>query len=281
MTINIRQIQLPSGDRVPALGQGTWYMGENPLYQTQEIRALQLGIDHGLTLIDTAEMYADGNAERLVGKAIAGRREQVFLVSKVLPHHADRDGTISACEASLKRLNTEKIDLYLLHWPGAIPLDETVEGMQMLVNQGKIGQWGVSNFDVADLQELAPLIDKPQLSTNQVLYNLSRRGIEFDLLPWSQRHQLPTMAYSPIEQGRILNHPALLKLAKQHNASSAQIALAWVLRKPDIIAIPKAASAQHVLDNLGALNLQLSELDLALLDRAFPPPKSKQPLDML
>ncbi|QIQ22480.1 aldo/keto reductase [Zophobihabitans entericus] len=277
----MRQVTLPSGDLVPALGQGTWFMGENAHKQKQEITALQLGIDNGLTLIDTAEMYADGGAEKVVGLAIENRRDKVFLVSKVLPYHASLNGTIKACEASLRRMKTDYVDLYLLHWPGSIPLAETVNAMETLIKQGKIKHWGVSNFDVDDLLELENYVASKQLITNQVLYNLSRRGIEYDLLPWSEQYHLPTMAYSPIEQGRILKHPVLATLAQEHSVTPAQIALAWVLRRKDIIAIPKASSSEHVMDNINALKVVLSADDLATLDKAFPAPKRKQALEML
>ncbi|MDF7667550.1 aldo/keto reductase [Orbaceae bacterium ESL0727] len=275
------KITLPDGTIVPALGQGTWFMGESKAAEQQEIGALKLGIEHGLTLIDTAEMYAEGGSERVVGKAIKGLRDKIFLVSKVVPYHADLQGTMTACEHSLQRLQTDYLDLYLLHWPGSIPIANTIEAMERLIKQGKIKRWGVSNFDVADLQAVDSYIQNRELMTNQVLYNLSRRGIEFDLLPWSRQHKLPTMAYSPIEQGRILSNPKLNDLAKQHNATPAQIALAWVLRNHDIIAIPKAATQAHVLDNLKALNIKLSNDDLAFLDNAFPAPNWKRPLEML
>lgn len=281
MTQTIRYVQLPDGEKVPALGQGTWNMGEDSANSNDEISALRRGIELGLTLIDTAEMYGDGGSEKLVGKAISGLRDEVFLVSKVLPSHASMKGTVSACEASLKRLKTDYLDLYLLHWPGTVPLTETIEAMETLVDQGKIRRWGVSNFDVDDLQELFMLTKPERLSTNQILYNLSRRGVEYDLLPWSESYGLPTMAYSPIEQGRLLNSPALLQLAKQHDVSPAQIALAWVLRRPDIIAIPKAATVEHVEDNFAALSVTLTDSDLTLLDRAFPAPTKKQSLEML
>lgn len=281
MTSDIRQVQLPSGESVPALGQGTWFMGEDSTKAAQEVRALQAGIDCGMTLIDTAEMYADGGSEKVVGKAIAGRRDKVFLVSKVLPWNASFRGTQAACENSLKRLGTDRLDLYLLHWPGSVPLEETVNALEKLVEQGKIRQWGVSNFDVTDLEELLTVTEAKRICTNQVLYNLTRRGIEYDLLGWSKNIGLPTMAYSPIEQGRILRHPLLIELAKQCGVSPAQIALAWVLRRPDIIAIPKTASEQHVRDNLRALSVGLSPQVLAQLDEVFPAPLSKQPLAML
>lgn len=277
----IARVRLPDGTPVLSLGQGTWFMGNDPSTRKQEVAALQCGIDLGMTLIDTAEMYGDGAAELLVGKAIANRRSDVFLVSKVLPHHADRRGTQAACEASLRRLKTDCLDLYLLHWPGSIPLEETVIAMERLLAQGKILRWGVSNFDTADLAELYELIEPGRLATNQVLYNLSRRGIEFDLLPYSREKSLPIMAYSPIEQGRILHHPALRQIADELRATPAQVALAWVLRQPGIIAIPKAARCEHVESNFNALTLQMSDEHLQILAHAFPAPQRKTPLEML
>ncbi|MCP1575649.1 oxidoreductase [Herbaspirillum rubrisubalbicans] len=274
-------ITLRNGAQVPALGQGTWNMGESGAAAATEVRALQAGIDLGMTLIDTAEMYADGNAERIVGQAISGRRQQVYLVSKVLPHNASQRGTIAACEASLKRLGTDHIELYLLHWRGPHPLAATVEGMEKLVAQGKIGGWGVSNLDSDDIDEL---LQEPQGShylCNQVLYNLSRRGIEYDLLPQALEQGVAIMAYSPIEQGRILKNAALGSVAQRHGVTPAQVALAWVLRQPGVIAIPKAADAAHVQANRACLDLQLTAADLKELDAAFPPPRRKQPLAML
>ncbi|WP_044528235.1 aldo/keto reductase [Herbaspirillum sp. B65] len=274
-------ITLRNGAQVPALGQGTWNMGESGAAAATEVRALQAGIDLGMTLIDTAEMYADGNAERIVGQAISGRRQQVYLVSKVLPHNASQRGTIAACEASLKRLGTDHIELYLLHWRGPHPLAATVEGMEKLVAQGKIGGWGVSNLDSDDIDEL---LQEPQGShylCNQVLYNLSRRGIEYDLLPQALEQGVAIMAYSPIEQGRILKNAALGSVAQRHGMTPAQVALAWVLRQPGVIAIPKAADAAHVQANRACLDLQLTAADLKELDAAFPPPRRKQPLAML
>ncbi|NQE50490.1 aldo/keto reductase [Herbaspirillum rubrisubalbicans] len=274
-------ITLRNGAQVPALGQGTWNMGESGAAAATEVRALQAGIDLGMTLIDTAEMYADGNAERIVGQAISGRRQQVYLVSKVLPHNASQRGTIAACEASLKRLGTDHIELYLLHWRGPHPLAATVEGMEKLVAQGKIGGWGVSNLDSDDIDEL---LQEPQGShylCNQVLYNLSRRGIEYDLLPQALEQGVAIMAYSPIEQGRILKNAALGSVAQRHGVMPAQVALAWVLRQPGVIAIPKAADAAHVQANRACLDLQLTAADLKELDAAFPPPRRKQPLAML
>ncbi len=279
-------VSLPCGEQVPRLGQGTWYMGEDGGTRAAEIRTLRTGLDLGLTLIDTAEMYGDGRAEELVGEAISGRRDEVFLVSKVLPSNASARGTSRALEASLARLNTDYVDLYLLHWRGGIPLAESVGSLQELVGAGKIRHWGVSNLDLDDMHELATVPDAGGLQTNQLLYNLSRRGIEYDLLPLLAERKIPVMAYSPIEQGRLLQHPELHRIAGEHagadnNASPAQIALAWVLRRPDIIAIPKASTVDHVRQNHGALQITLSRADLAALDAAFPPPAHAEPLEML
>lgn len=278
---HMRYITLPSGDDVPVFGQGTWFMGERGSDIQREVQTLRHGIERGLSLIDTAEMYADGGAERVVGAAIRGCRDDVFLVSKVLPGNASAQGTIAACEGSLKRLGTEYIDLYLLHWRGHIPLEETVNALEDLVEQGKIGQWGVSNFDVDDLEELMTIVDNERIATNQVLYNLSRRGIEYDLLPWCRSNSMPVMAYSPIEQARLLEHPALVEVAKRHHATPAQIALAWVLRDHNIITIPKASSVEHMIENIGSLSIHLEHEDYVTLDAAFPPPSRKKPLEML
>ena len=277
----MRMTKLPSGEVVPALGQGTWYIGDLPARRATEVAALRAGMDLGMTLIDTAEMYGDGAAERLVGEAIAGRRDSAFIVSKVLPHHATRRGTVAACEASLKRLATDRIDLYLLHWRGGVPLEETLAGFADLQRAGKIRHWGVSNFDVDDMRELDSVAGGAAVAANQVLYNLTRRGIEFDLLPQCAAGGVPLMAYSPIEQGRLLRDPTLAAIASRHQATPAAIALAWVLRQPGMIAIPKASSEAHVRDNRAALDIQLNEDDLAALDRAFAPPRSKQPLEMI
>jgi diketogulonate reductase-like aldo/keto reductase len=276
-----RTVSFPDGLRVPALGQGTWYMAEDRRRREEEIASLRLGLDLGLTLIDTAEMYADGKAEKLVGEAIAGRRDEACIVSKVLPHHATRRGTVAACEQSLKRLGTDHIDVYLLHWRGNVPLTETLEGFDALLAAGKIRAWGVSNFDMDDLRELAGLTGGNGMATNQVLYNLTRRGIEFDLLPACRERGVPVMAYSPVEQGRLLDHPALGEIAARHGATPAQVALAWVMRHDKVIAIPKAGTREHVRENRAALDLKLAEADLAALDRAFPPPRKSQPLEML
>jgi diketogulonate reductase-like aldo/keto reductase len=277
----VRSTKLPSGEPVPVLGQGTWHMAEHPERRNHEIAALRVGLDLGLRLIDTAEMYADGAAEELVGDAIAGRRDEVFLVSKVLPQNATRRGTIAACERSLRRLGTDRLDLYLLHWRESMPLSETLAGFEALLTNGKIRYWGVSNFDVPDMEELVGLPGGSAVTTDQVLYNLTRRGIEYDLLPWCVKRGIPIMAYSPIEQGRMLRHPVLQRLAAGHDATPAQLALAWVLRQDRVIAIPKAGTPAHVRENRAALDLRLTEQDLDALDRAFPPPKHKVPLEML
>lgn len=273
----MRYVKL-AGCSVPAIGQGTWFMGEDPTRKAAEVAALQYGIEQGMTLIDSAEMYAEGGAEEVVGQAIAGRRDQVFLVSKVYPHNASRRGVPEACERSLKRLGTEVIDLYLLHWRGQYPLEETVEAFERLREQGKIRHWGVSNFDVDDLREL----HNPDCATNQVLYNPAQRGIEFDLLPWSRQRGLPTMAYCPLAQaGRLLQHPVLSEIAERHGATPAQVSLAWVTRDNDVIAIPKAVSSEHVRLNAAAGALTLTSEDLRAIDRAFPAPTRKQHLAMV
>jgi diketogulonate reductase-like aldo/keto reductase len=277
----IRTTRLPSGEAVPVLGQGTWHLGETTARRMEEIAALRLGIDLGMTLIDTAEMYNGGATEELVGAAIVGRRPEVFLVTKVLPEHATVDGTIAACEGSLRRLDTEVIDLYLLHWRGSVPLEETLEAFAALAEVGKIRYWGVSNFDVADMEELVSLPGGDDVAADQVLYNLTRRGIEWDLLPWCQERRIPVMAYSPIEQGRLLRHPELRRVAARHNATPAQVALAWVLRVEGVIAIPRAGTQAHVRENRAALDIRLTGEDLAELDRAFPPPTGKRPLEMI
>jgi diketogulonate reductase-like aldo/keto reductase len=266
---------------VPVLGMGTWGFGEHPENRKNEIEALQFGLDIGMRLVDTAEMYGDGASEELIGKALVGRRENAFLVDKVLPQHATRDGTIAACERSLRRLATDRIDLYLLHWRGHVPLEETLAGFDALVRAGKIRYWGVSNFDVDDMEETVALPGGDQVVTDQVLYNLMRRGIEYDLLPWCEQARLPVMAYSPLEQGRLLGDPELRRIAAEYSATPAQIALAWVLRNPRIIAVPKASAPGHVKQNRIALDIPLAQHDFAALDRAFPPPTSKVPLEMI
>ncbi|WP_430754019.1 aldo/keto reductase [Micrococcus luteus] len=277
----MRRITLPSGEAIPVLGQGTWGWGEDPSRRSNEVAALHAGLERGMTLVDTAEMYADGGAEEVVGEALAGRRDEAFVVSKVLPSHASRSGTIAACERSLKRLGTDRIDLYLLHWQGRYPLQDTVAAFHQLVENGKIRYWGLSNFDHRALAELQDVPGSSGLATDQVLYNLSRRGPEYDLLPWCTDHQLPVMAYSPIEQGRILDDTTLNDVAARHSVSPAAAALAWVLRRDSLCTIPKASSPQHVRDNATALDVELTREDLDALDRAFPPPSGPRPLEML
>lgn len=273
----MRYVKLAGRD-VPAIGQGTWYMGEDPRRRAAEVAALQQGIELGMSLIDTAEMYAEGGAEAVVGQAIAGRRDQVTLVSKVYPHNASRRGVPLACERSLDRLGTDCIDLYLLHWRGQYPLAETVEAFERLREQGKIRHWGVSNLDVADLQEL----DDTRCATDQVLYNPAQRGIEFDLLPWCQARGLPIMAYCPLAQaGQLLRHPLLGEIAQRHQATPAQVCLAWATRQEGVIAIPKAVDPRHVQLNAAAAELVLDEQDLQAIDRAFPMPGRKQRLAMV
>ncbi|MGV8955873.1 MAG: aldo/keto reductase [Cypionkella sp.] len=270
---------LPDGTPIPVLGLGTWKMGERNSDTASEIAALRAGLDQGITLFDTAEMYGSGGAERVLGEAIAGRRDEAFVVSKVLPSNAGRARAIAACEASLKRLGTDRLDLYLLHWRGSVPLTETVRAFEDLVAAGKIRRWGVSNFDPADLSELDAI--SRNCASNQVLYNLTRRGIEFDLLPQAQRRSMPIMAYSPIEQGALLDHATLAEIARNHAATPAQIALAWVLRRPGLVAIPKTSRPERVAENLGALDIELTETDIAKLDKAFPPPRRKTALEMI
>ena len=278
---DIPTLKLPGGEIVPRLGQGTWRMGETPRLRDAEIAALRLGLDLGMTLIDTAEMYGDGEAERIVAEAIKGRRDEVFIVSKVLPQNASRAGTVAACERSLKRLNTDHIDLYLLHWRGRYKLKDTLAAFQSLVKDGLIKAWGASNFDVGDMEELGALPGGSAVATNQVLYNLARRGIEADLMLWCRSRHIPIMAYSPVEQGRILRDRALARVAERHHATPAQIALAWLLRQDDMMVIPKATSLDHVRENRAALDIELSNADLAELDQAFPPPHGARPLEML
>ena len=256
-------------------------MAERPRRRREEIAALRTGLDLGMTLIDTAEMYADGGAEELVAEAVAGRRDEVFLVTKVLPSNATRRGTVAACQRSLRRLRTDRIDLYLLHWRGQTPLAETLEGFTNLSRAGKIRYWGVSNFDVADMEELVDLPGGSTVATDQVLYNLSRRGIEHDLLPWCRWRRIPIMAYSPIEEGQLVQHRSLNAVALQHRTSPAQVALAWLLRQDGVIAIPKAGTAEHVRENRAAGDLRLTKGDLVELDAAFPGPSEPAPLQML
>ena len=274
-------VTLPSGESVPSMGLGTWHMGERIGNPKTEVDALVRGLDLGATLIDTAEMYARGGAERVVGSAIKGRRDDVFIVSKILPHNASFDGTIRACENSLQRMEIESIDLYLLHWPGNHPLESTVSAFEQLKTDGKIKHWGVSNFDTNDMQELYGIPDGKNCQINQVLYNLSRRGIEWDLLPWCRSNGLPIMAYSPIEQGRLLENKKLKALASEIGVSAAQLSIAWSIRKNDIITIPKASNLEHVSQNIDAWTIKLESTVLDELDKLFEPPVRKKGLDIL
>jgi len=298
-------VRLPCGEFVPRLGLGTWRMGERAARRAAEAAALQLGVELGATLVDTAEMYGEGGAEEIIAQAVGAERDRLFIVSKVYPHNATRRGTVDACERSLRRLKTDRLDLYLLHWRGTPPLADTVEAFEQLRRAGKIRHWGVSNFDVGDMQELAALLgartaqaggsSRPregaeraagqhpaggECTTNQILYNLARRGVEWSLLPWQRARGIPTMAYSPIDQARVLRHKGLAPAARKHGATPAQIALAWLLRQPDLIVIPKAGDLAHVRENMAALDIVLDDEDLAGLDRAFPPPSGDTPLQV-
>ncbi len=280
-TLPMHHVMLPTGEPVPALGQGTWQMAEAASRRGTEIQALRLGIELGLTLIDTAEMYGEGAVEELVAEAIEGHRDEVFLVSKVYPHNTSRRGVTQACERSLRRLRTDRLDLYLLHWRGSIPLEETDAGFEDLHRAGKIRHWGVSNFDASDMHELVQVPGGTTCATNQVLYNVTRRGPEFELMPWMAQHRMPLMAYSPIEQGRLPRSGALQTVARKHGVSAFQIALAWLLQKTGVIAIPKAGRPEHVRDNARALSVQLDGEDLQEIDAAFPPPRRKRPLEII
>jgi len=278
----MRTIALPDGTQVSALGQGTWKIGEGQYPARQEAATLRLGVELGLTLIDTAEMYGGGASERVVGQAIEGLREQVFLVTKVYPHNASRTGVPAACARSLQRLGVETIDLYLLHWRGGTPLAETVAAFEKLRAEGRIRHWGVSNFDVDDMEELLGVPGGANCATNQVLYNPEYRGIEFDLLAWQADHRIPVMAYSPVGQGgRLLRNPAIKTVAARHGVSPAQVAIAWSLRHPGVISIPKSGDAAHLRENAAAAALTLTPEDLAEIDRAYKPPTRKQSLGML
>jgi len=274
----MRRLALPSGIEVPVLGQGTWHMGEDVRRKSAEVAALQLGLDLGMTLIDTAEMYGSGRAETVVGRAIAGRRDAVFLVSKVYPHNATAEGVVEACERSLKRLGTDRLDLYLLHWRGSVPFAETLAGFEKLLRAGKIRHHGVSNLDAEEMRDWSSLPEGAAVATDQVLYNLAERGIEWDLLPWARKRAIPIMAYTPLGDRGMLKAPALAAVARRHGASPAQIALAWLLHQPGVLTIPKASTAAHVRENRAALELRLAPEDLAELDRAFPPPAGPSPL---
>jgi len=274
----VHETIFPDGHHVPSLGQGTWRMGERKSSAAREVAALTLGLDLGMTLLDTAEMYADGGAERIVGDAIARRRGDVFVVSKVYPHNAGRKSAIAACERSLKRLRIEQLDLYLLHWPGRIPLAETVAAFEQLRAEGKIARWGVSNFDTDAMRALAALSDGERCAANQVLYHLGQRGIEWDLLPWMRERRMPVMAYCPLGEGALLRNRRLAAIGAGIGAPPAEVALAWLLRAPDVIAIPESSNIDHVRANRGAADLVLDAATLAALDAAFPPPAKATPL---
>lgn len=274
----MQQVTLPSGEKVAALGLGTWQMAEDRSKRASEIATVRLALDLGMTLLDTAEMYGEGRAEELLAEALAGQRDRAFIVSKVYPHNATRKGTIAACERSLKRLKTDRIDLYLLHWRGNVPLAETLEAFTELQKAGKIRHHGVSNLDVADLEELWRLPGGKACATDQVMYNLARRGIEWNLLPWCRKRQLPVMAYCPIERADLQKDRKLGDFAKRHGMTWAQAALAWLLSKPDVIVIPKTSRPERLRENHEALKFKLDPAQLAELDRLYPPPKSELPL---
>jgi diketogulonate reductase-like aldo/keto reductase len=274
-------VTLPRGTTVPRLGMGTWYLGEDPDGHDIQLSALRTGIDIGLTLIDTAEMYGAGAAEELVGTAIAGRRDDVFLVSKVLPHHATRDGMAKACRNSLRRLGTDHLDMYLLHWRGSVPLAEVVEAMEALVHAGLIACWGVSNFDAPDVDELVAVPGGDHVQTDQALYNLARRGPEYDLVPRCRELGMPLMVYSPVDHGRLVEQPAVRRMAADKGVTPAQLAIAWVLRLPDVFAVAKASTRAHVIENRAAMEIGFSQDELDQLDRIFPPPMAKVSLEVL
>lgn len=281
-----RTIQLPDGTILPAIGQGTWYMGEKQSSRREEVQALRHGIERGMTVIDTAEMYAEGGAEEVTGEAIKDCRDDVFLVSKVYPHHADRKQMITACERSLSRLGTDRLDLYLLHWRGGVPLEETVEALEQLKQSGKILRWGVSNLDTEDMQELWNVPSGQHCAVNQVLYHAASRGIEYELLPWLRERRIPVMAYCPLAQGgrlrkELLEHSVIREIAKDREVSPSQIALSWVIRDGDIMAIPKAVQLNHVAENAAAMDVILTQDEIVRLNEAFPAPKGKVPLDIV
>ena len=281
MSETLPQVTFPNGERVPAFGQGTWHMGDDRRRAAAETAALKLGIDLGMTLIDTAEMYGSGGAEEIVAEAAQGQRDRLFIVSKVLPYNASQKGVIEACERSLKRLKTDRIDLYLLHWRGSVPLAETLAAFMRLQRDGKIRHHGVSNFDLDDMQEWVGLSGGDTVAANQILYNFQRRGPEWELIPWCRERRIAIMAYTPLGQSRMLQHKALAEIAGRHGATAAQVALAWLLHQDGTMVIPKATRQEHVRENRGALDLRLTADDLAALDRAFPPPKGPSALGML
>lgn len=276
-----RLVTFADGTTVPALGQGTWEMGDDPAWRDEEQQALERGIDLGMTLIDTAELYGDGRSERLVGEVIAGRRDEVFIVSKVRPENASEMKMMLSCEKSLERLGIDRIDLYLLHWEGRVPLEETIDAFRELIDEGMIARWGVSNLDLHTMERLMEIDGAEDCASNQLLYNLGARGVEFDLLPWMQSRDMPMMAYSPLGRGGLLEHPLIVDIADRHSASPAQVALAAVLRNDGIIAIPKASNVEHVEANADALEIQFDLEDLERLDQAFPPPTQETPLEMI
>ena len=281
MSDGLPQVTLRNGERVPALGQGTWHMGDDRRRAAEEAAALTLGIDLGMTLIDTAEMYGSGGAEEVVAEAAKGQRDRLFIVSKVLPYNASQKGVVEACERSLRRLKTDRIDLYLLHWRGSVPLAETLAAFTRLQRDGKIRHHGVSNFDLDDMQEWVGLAGGEDVAANQILYNLSSRGPEWELIPWCRERRIAIMAYTPLGQGRMLQHKALAEIAARHGATAAQVALAWLLSRDGTMVIPKATRPEHVRENRGALDLRLAADDLAALDRAFASPKGRTALGML
>jgi len=277
----MKTVTLPSGERVPVFGMGTWYMGENRATRAEEIATLKLGLDLGATLIDTAEMYGEGLVEELIGEAIAGRRDEAFLVSKVYSNNAYRQGAVAACERSLRRLRTDRLDLYLLHWRGDVPLAETMEAFMTLQQAGNIRHYGVSNLDLADMQELWSVPGGSDVQTDQMLYNLARRGIEWDLLPWLRERGVPVMAYSPLDHTKLVNNPKLADFSKRHGMTPAQTALAWLLANDDIIVIPKSGRRERLKENLGALDIRLTLAQIAELDGLFPPPAGPRPLELI
>ena len=277
----MRQVTLRTGEKIPQLGLGTWHMGERGADRAAEAKAVRAGVDLGVTLIDTAEMYGEGGAEEVVAAATTGIRDKVFIVSKVYPHNASRTGAVAACERSLKRLKTDRIDLYLLHWRGSHPLSETVAAFEKLRADGKIRHWGVSNFDTSDMAEVRGVKGGDNCASNQVLYNLGSRGIDYDLIDDCAKHKVMVMAYTPLGQGAILRDAAVGKIAKKHGVVPAAIAIAWTMRHPNVVSIPKASNLAHVKENAAAADLVLDAGDLAALDAAFPPPNRKRPLGML
>lgn len=277
----MKSVLLPCGEAVPALGMGTWCMGEAPAQRVDELATLRLGLDLGCTLVDTAEMYGEGSAEELVGEALQGRRDEAFIVTKVYPHNASREGAVAACERSLRRLRTDRIDLYLLHWRGSVPLAETLQAFMALQKAGKIRHYGVSNLDMADMKALWLLPGGPGVQTNQLLYNLTRRGIEWDLLPWLRERKVPVMAYSPMEQSRLLRHAGLARFARRHQMQPGQAALAWLLAQDGVMAIPKTGHATRLRENVAAADIELGGEQLAELDAIFRPPAGPAPLEMI